>query len=171
MPSVLSKSKGAWGSTPLAHHPSNGRLATLHEGPLCPVGNEETPIIPAANPPRGALLVLSLSLFLSVSSLFCLSTSSTRSPLSASSASSSTSPPSSLFSSARLVALHTIGMRRDSRCKIHSRSSDYAYRTVRRGIRSPKYAYVMPATFPGSELSSVRRYEMPPVNLQAERII
>lgn len=58
MPSVRSKSKGAWGSTPLAHHPSNGRLATLHEGPLCPVGNEETPIIPAA---RHSLLVLSFS--------------------------------------------------------------------------------------------------------------
>lgn len=34
------KSMGAWGSTPLVHHPSNGRLATLHEGPLCPLGNE-----------------------------------------------------------------------------------------------------------------------------------
>lgn len=96
----------------------------------------------------------SLSLYLSP--LLCLSTSSTRSPLSASSASSSTSPPSSLFSSTRLVALRTIGMRRDSRCKIHSRSPDYAYCTVRHGIRSPKYAYVMPAAFPGSELSSAQ---------------
>lgn len=128
----------------------------------------------AALSSRPLFLSLSFSLLLSLSlffPLFCLSTSSTRSPLSAFSASSSTSPPSSLFSSARLVALHTIGMRRDSRCKIHSRSPDYAYRTVRRGIRSSKYAYVMPATFPGSELSSARRYEMPPVNLQAERII
>lgn len=169
MPSVRSKSKGAWGSTPLAHHPSNGRLATLHEGPLCPVGNEETPIIPAVNPPRGTLLVLSLFLSFSLlSSVSLLRPPVRRFP-----------PPPPLLllrpllpcSPVRLVVLHTIGMRRDSRCKIHSRSPDYAYRTVRRGIRSPKYAYVMPATFPGSELSSARRYEMLSVNLQAKRII
>lgn len=141
MPSVRSKSKGAWGSTPLAHHPSNGRLATLHEGPLCPVGNGETPIIPPADPPRGTLRPLWLSsLLLSFFRLYFVhSIAAFRRCSPPPQPSSSPSPRSFslriiLFSSsfsmrARLDdALRTVGMHRDSCCKIHSRSPDYAYR-------------------------------------------
>lgn len=66
----------------MAHHPSNGCLATLHEGPLCPLGNEETPIIPPAYSPLFLSVSFSLSLSLSLA-LFCSVRS--RSPLSSAS--------------------------------------------------------------------------------------
>lgn len=108
------KSKGAWGSTPLAHHPSNGRLATLHEGPLCPSGYE-------GDPDNSSRVSSALSLSLSSTS-FALFPIVARFP-----------PPLlsllSLFFFLSPRSFSALG----TRCKIHSRSEpDYAYRTVLR---------------------------------------